>query len=200
VTSAFSRAELISRGAKGGAALLVAGSGAGVLAGAASAALPDNDLAYLRLLIGCELLGADFYAKAQQAKPYDAPGMELLARAAFNEGEHYASLADALTAAGQTLETADDVDFTYPKATFTSVAGVTRAAVALETAFVGAYLGAVGGIQSPALAQPLARIAASQAQHLAVFTRLLGRRSFELSFPTALTIDAASDALAAYTG
>lgn len=183
-----------------GAAALAGAAGLGALAAPAGAALPDNDLAYLRLLIGCELLGADFYAKAQEAKPYDPPGMQLLQRAAFNEREHYASLADALTAAGQTPATADDVDVTYPKATFTSVGGVTRAAVDLETIFLGAYLGAIGGLQSSALAQPLARMAASQAEHLSVFTRLLGRRSFELSFPAALTIDEASDALAAYTG
>jgi hypothetical protein len=195
----LSRAQFVSRAAAGGAVALAGATGLGVLAAPARAALPDNDLAYLRLLVGCELLGADFYAKAQQAKPYDAPGMELLARAGFNEGEHYTALADTLTAAGQTPETADDVDFTYPKATFTSVAGVTKAAVDLETIFLGSYLGALGGIQSTVLAGSLARVAASQAQHLAVFTRLLGRRSFELSFPTALTIDAASDALAPYT-
>jgi hypothetical protein len=192
----WSRAQFLARGA----VALAGAAGLGVLAVPARAALPDNDLAYLRLLIGCELLGADFYAKAQQAKPFGAPGLELLARAAFNEGEHYAALADELTGAGQTPETADDVDFTYPRATFTSVAGVTRAAVDLETLFLGAYLGALGGIQNLTLAQPLARMAACQAEHLAVFSRLLGRRSFELSFPTALTIDRASDALAVYTG
>jgi hypothetical protein len=196
----LSRAQFVSRAAAVGAVALAGAAGLGSLAAPAKAAVPDNDLAYLRLLVGCELLGADFYAKAQEAKPYDAPGMRLLERAAFNEGEHYASLAATLTGAGQTPETADDVDVSYPKGTFTSVAGVTKAAVDLETIFLGAYLGAIGGLETPALAQPLARMAASQAEHLAVFTQLLGRRSFELSFPAALTIDEASDALAAYTG
>jgi hypothetical protein len=159
----------------------------------------DNDLAWLRLLTTVELLGADFYANAQKAKPYDAPGMALLERAAFNDREHYASLAGFLTASGQIPATADDIDFTYPQDAFTSTAGVTKTAVDLETVFLGAYLGAIAGTQNASLHKPLARIAASQAEHVAVFTQLLGRTSFALSFPRALSIFDVSDALDAYT-
>lgn len=199
MTSAFSRAELISRGAKGGAALLVAASGAGVLAGAASAALPDNDLAYLRLLVAVELLGADFYGNAAKAQPYGAAGSKALTRALFNEGEHYTSLAGFLTGAGQTPATADEIDFVYPSGSFDSTASVTKLAVALETIFLGAYLGAVDGVQTASLRLPLARIAANQAQHLTTFSELLGRLPFDLSFPVALSIGDASDALEPFT-
>ena len=65
----------------------------------------------------------------------------------------------------------------------------------LETAFLGAYLGAVDGSQTRALKQPAARIAASEAQHLSVFARLAGAGPVGLSFPAPLTIDEASDAL-----
>jgi hypothetical protein len=199
VTSRFSRADLVSRSAKGGAALLLAGSGAGMLAGSASAALPDNDLAYLRLLVAVELLGADFYGNATKAQPYGAAGSKALARALFNEGEHYTSIAGILTGAGQTPATADDIDFTYPTGSFDSTASVTKLAVALETTFLGAYLGAVEGVQSASMKAPLARIAANQAQHLTTFSELLGRPPFDLSFPAPLSIGDASAALDPFT-
>jgi Ferritin-like domain len=176
------------------------GSALGGFAGVARADVyGDNDLAYLRLLTAVELLGADFYGNATKARPYDRPGQALLTRAAFNEHEHYGSLAGFLTASGQTPATAEDIDFTYPRGTYASTGAVTKTAVALETIFLGAYLGAVAGVDNASLKQPLARIAASQAEHLAVFTALLGRNSFELSFPVPLTIDEASNALDAYT-
>jgi hypothetical protein len=47
VTAPFSRAELLSRGAKGGVGLLASGSIAGALTGSAAAGMvPDGDLAY----------------------------------------------------------------------------------------------------------------------------------------------------------
>lgn len=180
--------------------LLATGSAGGVLATRARAdTYSDNDLAYLRLLIAIELLGADFYGNAIEAQPYGKVGQAYLTRAAFNEGEHYASLAGFLTASGGTPATADDIDFSYPAGSYTTVAAVTKLAVTLESLFLGSYLGAIGGVQNPSLAQPLARIAANQAQHLAVFSELLGRKGFDDSFPAPLSIDEATTALAVYT-
>jgi hypothetical protein len=45
----------------------------------------------------------------------------------------------------------------------------------------------------------VARIAASEAEHLSVFTRFSGGNPVGISFPDALTIDEASNALDAYT-
>jgi len=198
----LSRGELLSGGAKGGAALLVAGSAFGAAAGvtrAASSALPDNDLAYLRLLLTAELLGADFYANAGKAEPYGAEGTKDLARAAFNDGEHYTALAGLLTASNQVPATAGDIDFVYPEGTYSSAGAITKLAVKLETLFLGAYLGAIAAVQDRSLALPLARIAANQAQHLAAFNELLGRPAYSLSFPEALSISEASDGLGTYT-
>ena len=65
MTSGFSRAGLLRRGAAGGGALLLSGSAISALAGpAAAATVPDNDLSYLRLLIGAELLAIDFQTQA----------------------------------------------------------------------------------------------------------------------------------------
>ena len=201
MTDQLSRAQLFTRSAKGGVALLAAGSSLGFLVETAGAeTFPDGDLAYLRLLIATELLGADFYTTAIKAEPYGARGQKDLKRALFNEGEHYASLANLMAGSGQTPTTADDIDFSYPDGAFDSTAAVTKLAVTLESLFVGAYLGAVGGVQTASLRQPLAQIAANQAQHLTVFAELMGRPGYQLSFLVPLAIDAASDALAAYTG
>ena len=79
MTARVSRGQLISRGAKGGAALLLAGSVAGSLVDSAAAAdtVPDGDLAYARLLVGAELLAlgllraGDRVEAASAATPWD---------------------------------------------------------------------------------------------------------------------------------
>jgi hypothetical protein len=185
---------------KGGAAALAAGSALGAFASAARAAtLPDNDLAYLRLLTTTELLGADFYANAAAAQPYVGPAEKNIAVALANDKTHYAVLAAILTDAGEVAPTADDIDFTYPRGSFATTGAVTKLAVALETLFLGAYLGAAGGVQTISLVQPIAQIAATQAQHLTVFSQLLGRSGFKAPLPAPLAIDAVTEALDAYT-
>src|SRR6476661_4973668 len=59
----LSRATLLARGGKV-AATVVAASAFGGLASRASAAVPDGDLAYARLLVALELLSLDFYTRA----------------------------------------------------------------------------------------------------------------------------------------
>ena len=70
--------------------------------------------------------------------------------------------------------------------------------MALETTFLGAYLGAVGALQTNALKQPVARIAASEAEHLSVLARFSGRDPVGISFPEARSIEETSNALDAY--
>jgi len=200
VTASLSRAQLFTRGAKGGAALLVAGSATGFFAGSAAAdTISDTDLAYARLLVAAELLASDFYTQAIASKQLGGDALKYLKRALFNEQEHYQSVSGILSGAGQPPAVAEDFDFSYPKGTFDSPASIAKLGVTLETAFLGAYLGAVGALQSSSLKQPVARIAASEAEHLSVVTRLSGADPIGVSFPDALTIDEASDALDAYT-
>ena len=152
VKAELTRAELFSRGVKGGAALLVAGSAASLLAPAAVAdPLPDNDLAYVRLLVGTELLGIDFYTRALAAKKLSSNGQKYLKAALLNEKEHYQSVAGILSGAGLVPAVSADIDFAYPKGSFDTAGAVTKLAARLETAFLGAYLGAAGGMQSSVL-------------------------------------------------
>jgi hypothetical protein len=133
----LSRADLLSRGAKGGVALVVAGSAVSVLAPEAAAeSLSDDDLAFAR----------------------------------------------------------------YRNGTFDSAASITKLAEELETTMLGAYLGAIAGMQSSNLIGQIARIAANEAQHLSVFQGLALGRPINVSVPVALTIEQASDAMAAFTG
>jgi hypothetical protein len=193
----LTRAQLVARGA----AVVAAGSAFGALAATARAdALPDGDLAYLRLLLSTELLGADFYSNAIAAQPYRRSADRAALKAArASERAHASVLSTFITNAGQVPATAADIDFSYPKGAFASTGAVTKLAVRLETVFLGAYLGAVAAVQTTSLLPPIAQIAASQAQHLTVFSRLLGHSGFDGALPPALTIDAVTQALAAYT-
>jgi hypothetical protein len=57
-----------------------------------------------------------------------------------------------------------------------------------------------GRVETPALRFQLAQAAACEAQHLGVFSGELHNRPIGVSFPPALTIDQASNALDAYAG
>jgi hypothetical protein len=194
------RAQFLARGAKGGAALIMAGSVAGAWALPAGAdAIPDADLAYARLLVGAELLALDFYTKAIAAKQFGGVATKYLKRAFFNEQEHLASVSGILAGAGQTPASPSDFDFAYPKSTFASKGAIVKLGIELETTMLGAYLGAVAALQTNALKGPLARIAASEAEHLSVVTQLSGGGPIGVSFPDALSIDDVSNVLDAYT-
>ena len=56
-----------------------------------------------------------------------------------------------------------------------------------------------GGLQTTQFKTGLAQIAACEAQHSSYFTARSGGKAFWLSFPPALTIQQASDAMAGYT-
>jgi hypothetical protein len=178
----------------------LAASSAGALATAAGAAVPpDTDLAYARLLVATDLLAADFYTQAVAAKVFEDKMTKALSRAAFNEQEHYATVAGVLTAAGQTPATAGDIDFSYPAKSFADKGSIAKLGIALEQLQLGAYLGAADAVQTDPLRGVASRIAANEAQHLSMFTNALDNRPLGISLPFPLTIDDASNLLGAYT-
>lgn len=183
----LTRAVLLRRGA----VAALAASGAGALArNALGDVPPDADLAQARLLVATELLADDFYTHALAAGVLPAAPLR---EARANERAHYAGLAAILNAAGQPPATADDIDFTYPAGAFATPASVTRLGSAVESLQVGAYLGAAAVLVSQPLRGIAARIGANEAQHLTIF------QPFHSSFPVALSIEQASDALSGYT-
>jgi hypothetical protein len=200
MTSPLTRTELLARGGKTGAALLLAGSALGSLAGAAQAAtLPDNDLAYARLLVGVELLSIDFYGQAIAADRFGAPVTVDLKRALADEQRHYDAVAAVLTGAGQVPATADDIDFSYPAGSYATRGSISRLGITLESIALGAYLGAVGGYQTDSLKLPAAQIAANEAQHRSVFTAVQHGQRIGAAFAAPLTMEQVSDALDRFT-
>jgi hypothetical protein len=201
MTARVSRGQLISRGAKGGAALLLTSSLSGSLVDSAVAAdtVPDGDLAYARLLVAAELLGLDFYARAIASKRLSGDPLGSMKRARLNERAHYDTMSEILSGAGQIAAVASDFDFSYPKGAFASKSSIAKLGVRLEAAFMGAYLGAVEGLQTNALKQLVAQIAANEAEHLSVFMRLSGRSPVGIALPRPLTIDEASNTLDVFT-
>jgi hypothetical protein len=200
----LTRAQLFSSGVRGGAALLVSGSVFGALADSSAAAppsaalgvVPAGDLAYARMLIGVELLAIDFYTNAIASKHLRADDARV---ALINESEHYAYLANVLTAVGQTALTGADVNFSYPAGSFYSADAVTGLAVTLELLSLGAYLGTAGKLTNAVLQSAVAQITANEAQHFAAFASRAGDPAFHDAFPGTLTIEEASDALDIYT-
>jgi hypothetical protein len=191
---------LLSRSAKGGATLLVAGSALGRFVETASAApLPTGDLAYARLLVGVELLASDFYSQAIAAANSTPAVTWYLKRASFNEQEHYQSVAGILTGAGLVPAVPGDIDFSYPAEAFAGQGSIVKLAQQLENLSLGAYLGAIAGLQTAALTGGLAQIATCEAQHAGYFATLLGGKTFRSSFPPALTIDQVSNTLDTFT-
>jgi hypothetical protein len=192
----ISRASLLARGGKVAGALAAGMAFGGLPVRASAATTPDGDLAYARLLVALELLSLDFYSRAIGA----AGGSQLeLRRARAAERRHYDVVAAVLTNEGQVPATAQDIDFSYPRGSFASNATIARLGVRLESLSLGAYLGAVRGLQTQLYREHAARAAASEAQHLTVFAGAVGGRRLGPPLPPALSIDRVSDALDAYT-
>jgi len=176
---------------------LVAAGAALLVPGAAHAAPPDGDLAYLRLLVGAELLAIDFHERALRTKRL-GPATATFRRSLADERAHYAALARQLQNAGQLPATAADVDFVYPRGSFGSRSAIARLAWRDETLLLGTYLDAVAAVQTVELRLPVGQIAASEAQHVSALAPLSGKQSIGRAFPAALTISAASAALDAF--
>jgi len=195
---ALRRADVLRRGLGGGVALLSSGAALGALAAPASAAVPDVDLSYLRLLTATELLKGDFQAKALASGKLDALGIRLVRRMQADDRAHYSGLASLLTGAGQPPATADDIDFSYPRGSFDSRDSSAKLAWKLATLSLGAYLGAIENVQTSAARLALAQIAANEAQQSSALAPLVRRPSIGSAFAAALPIDSVSAALDEY--
>lgn len=207
MATTLSRAQLFAAAGRGGAALVLAGTGLCALADSAGATPPSwaigpvplGDLAYVRLLIGYELLAADFYTNAVGAGHLPRRAADDARLALANEQAHYTYLAGVLTHAGGTPLTSADIDFTYPAGSFYTARSIQRLGTTLEQLMLASCLGAAGGVTTPALASALAQIAANEAQHLSVLAGRVGEATYQDAFPATLDIAGASNALDAYT-
>ncbi len=191
----LTRAQLLSRTAAGGVALAVGGGVLAADAPTAAAGIGPADIPVVTLALAAELLGAEFYTQALAAKVFDQAEARSLGRALFNEGEHYTATAKFLSGAGQTPGQASDFDFTFPAKAFASRKSTAQLGIQLETAFLGIYLGGVASLQDAGTRGVFARIAASQAEHLSLFSGVVLDKPIGMSFPVPLTVEEGSAAL-----
>jgi len=190
----MNRSSLLARGA----VLLGSATAIGTLAAPAKAAIPDSDLAYLRLLIAIELLKIDYGARASAARELRPGPRDLVRRARGDDTRHYVGLAALLNGAGQTPATGDDVDFSYRRGSFATPVAIAKLGRELAMLAVSAYLGALENVQTSELRRPLAQIAANEAQQAGAYGQLLGGRVVGSPFAPSLQIDAVSAALDKY--
>jgi len=198
LVSTFRRVDVLRRGLGGGAALVVSGAALGALAEPTAAAVPDVDLSYLRLLTAAELLKADFQEQALASGTLDAPATRLVRRMRAADRGHYAGLAALLSGGGQSAATSDDIDFAYPRGSFDSQDAIAKLGWKLGTLTLGAYLGAIQNVQTPAGRLALAQIAANEAQQLSGLAVFARRPIIGSAFAAALPIDSVSAALDEY--
>jgi Ferritin-like domain len=164
--SGTTRAQFVSRGAKGGLALVAGGSILGLASGTAFGAVTtDADIA--KLAATAELLAIDFYSHAIDSKQLKGDELSYLVGARDNEQAHYAALMGVLKSA-----TPKGLKFKYPTGAFASRHAIGALGQALETAFVGAYMGAVTALQSNELKGVAAEIGACESRHLSVLTNI----------------------------
>jgi hypothetical protein len=141
------RAAFLSRGAKGGLALVAGGSLLAVAEGTAlGATTADSDIA--KLATTAELLAIDFYTRAIASRKFTGDELGYMAAALGNERAHYKALAGVLGPAAP-----KGLKFKYPNGAFRSAKSIGQLGQALETAFVGAYMGAVTALWSAAALQ-----------------------------------------------
>lgn len=188
------RAELLRRGLGGSVAL----AGLGVFALPASAAVPDVDLAYLRLLVAAELLKADFATQAVGGRKLPAPWAAVVRRMHADDDAHYTGLAALMNSAGQPPASAGDIDFSYPRGSFATKRSTIALGWKLTSLTLGAYLGALENVQTPTIRLPLAQIAANEAQQQSALAPGVGRAVIGSPYAGALEIDVVSAALDEY--
>ncbi len=160
------RAAFLSRGAKGGLALVAGGSLLAVTSGPAlGATSADSDIA--KLAATAELLAIDFYTRAIASRKFKNDELAYMGAALGNEKAHYKALAGVLGAAAP-----KGLKFKFPNGAFASAKAIGTLGQALETAFVGAYMGAVTALKSNDLKGVAAQIGANESRHLSVLTNI----------------------------
>src|SRR5262245_48688598 len=123
------RAAFLSRGAKGGLALVAGGSVLAMTNGPAFGSIAaDTDIA--KLAATAELLAIDFYTRSIRSRKLKGAEAAYLAAALQNEKDHYKALAGVLGRAAP-----KKLRFKFPPGTFGSAKSIGATGQALETAF-----------------------------------------------------------------
>lgn len=182
-----------------GAGLAVSGLAAPAR-GLAALTANDDELAYANFGQATEFLLKDFYRTATAAKLARGTGARNLARGALSADEHATALGKLLVDAGQTAAVEEDFEFVWPKSTFTSAESAAKAGLTIAQALLGTYIGAAATISIGSYRTLYASMAANLAQQVGALSALSGSRAVGVSFPPALDVETASDAIESYLG
>jgi hypothetical protein len=204
----LSRARFLRRGVKGGLVLAVGGTALAAAAcgddddpaastASSTAAEPVDDVAIAQLAATAELLAVDFYGQGIDSGFFRADVLAYMKAARMNEQDHYDALAEVLGA-----EAPSGLTFVYPEGTFASAKSIADTGAALETAFVGAYMGAIPVLSDNCLKKVAAQIGANEAQHLTVLNSLAAGGDLvpNPSLPDVLTAEEATAAVTPFLG
>jgi ferritin-like protein len=171
--------QFLRRGAAGGLALVAGSSILATTAGPALAAGDDpSDIDIAKLAATAELLAVDFYTRCLDSGVFGGRRERYLSGARSNEQDHYDALAKLIGA-----DAPKGLTFGYPAGTFASRENASRTGIALETAFIGAYLGAIRALDDPGLKVVAGQIGANEFGHYIVFTDILTGQPVGPSFP-----------------
>ena len=178
----------------------LAASGLGPPAGRAATGPTDDEVAFANFGLAAELLLKDFYARAADARLFAGGAAADISRGRLNAAEHAAALSGLLTGAGQTPAVEEDFEFAWPQGTFRTRRAVATTGLEITRPVLGTYLTAASAITIPSYRTLFASMGANMAQQVAALSLLSGAGVIGVSFPPAVEIEAASDAIEAFLG
>jgi len=195
--SGLNRSQFLRNGAKGGIALVAGGTMLGQVSGIAFASSGVSDNSTLQAAYAAESLAVFVYsAIVKNFHSFKHPRLEDIDyfRAALkNEQDHKAFLAKALGS-----KTPTGLQLKVPSSALTSGHALLKTGVALETAFVQTYLGAVETLSSAELKVIAAKVATNEASHLSFIMDQFNGKAVLLSLPSTGTVPDAAKALSPF--
>ena len=161
---------------------------------------PAGDLDIVRFALQMEQLEAAFYAQvvtSHQMRAYLAPrAFELTQQIALAEADHVRALSGVLTGAGQPVPPSPA--FQFPAGVFVSPITFAWFAYTLEEIGIGAYLGAVGSIESDEIRQAAASIYGAEAQHAALLRSFASFNFAPKYYESPLTVEQVTQLITPY--
>jgi rubrerythrin len=191
VQTPVNRGQFLRNAAKGGLVLATSGGVMASVSGVAFAGTTNSDIATMQAAYTAESLAVYVYgAILANFGKFSHPKLQnkdYFVAALADEKAHKALLAKAL---GSKTPKLTDASFTIPAAVLKSGQSLLNTGVALETAFVEAYLGASSTFSSADLRLLAAKIAANEATHFSFFDAAAGGHGVLPAVPATATIPA----------
>ncbi len=187
-----SRGQFIRNTAKGSLVLVGAGGVLASMDGVAFAkGVTKSDIATLQVGYIAESLAVKVYETIlANFSKFKLQNKDYFQKALQNEKDHRAAWGKALGA-----KTPKGFTLHIPKSAVSSTHALLGTGVALETAFVETYLGAVKSFSSTELKLAAAKVASNEATHFSFFDAAFGGHAVLPSFPGTITASAAASAL-----